>query len=89
LYANCIFGVDIKDYCISRTKLLLSLFAITDGEDIESFDFNLFVANSLNFEWETVPVIRERGGFDVIIGNPPYVGASKIDLSQFLCFKLT
>ena len=82
LYANCIFGVDIKDYCISRTKLLLSLFAITDGEDIESFDFNLFVANSLNFEWETVPVIRERGGFDVIIGNPPYVGASKIDLES-------
>ena len=50
LYANCIFGVDIKDYCISRTKLLLSLFAITDGEDIESFDFNLFVANSLNLQ---------------------------------------
>ena len=82
LYANCIFGVDIKDYCISRTKLLLSLFAITDGEDIESFDFNLFVANSLNFEWKTIPVIRERGGFDVIIGNPPYVGASKIDLEN-------
>lgn len=79
LYRNCVYGVDIKDYCIQRTKLLLSLYALIEGEDIEEFDFNLFVANSLDFDWKKVPIIRLQGGFDVIIGNPPYVGASKID----------
>src|SRR5690606_31497705 len=38
------------------------------------FDFKLFFSE----------VWREKGGFDVVIGNPPYVGISKVDYKDVL-----
>lgn len=76
---DCIYGVDIASYSIQRTKLLLSLLALSYGEDQPEYNFNLFVANSLSFDWTQIDEIRENGGFDAIIGNPPYVSSSKID----------
>jgi hypothetical protein len=38
------------------------------------FDFKLFFSE----------VWREKGGFDVVIGNPPYVGISKVDYKEIL-----
>lgn len=76
---DCIYGVDIAPYSIQRTKLLLSLLALSYGEDQPEYNFNLFVANSLSFDWTQLDEIRENGGFDAIIGNPPYVSSSKID----------
>ena len=78
IYSQNIFGIDIEDYSIRRCKILLSLFAIINGEDVESFNFNLYVGNSLNFNWNNIDLIRKNEGFDVIIGNPPYVSSSKI-----------
>jgi type I restriction-modification system DNA methylase subunit len=75
---NHLYGVDIEEYSIERTKILLTLYAIQNGEDIEDFTFNLFCGNSLNFNWTTIPEYNLNNGFDIIIGNPPYVGASKI-----------
>lgn len=77
LFLN-IYGVDIEQYSIDRTKILLSLYAVQNGEDEEVFRFNLYTANSLNFDWNLVETVRENGGFDIVIGNPPYVGSSKI-----------
>lgn len=77
LYQN-FFGVDIEQYSIDRTKILLSLYAVQNGEDVEEFNFNLYHANSLSFDWNTIDVFRQNNGFDIIIGNPPYVGSSKI-----------
>ncbi|MCB6902980.1 Eco57I restriction-modification methylase domain-containing protein [Hoylesella buccalis] len=77
LYRN-FFGVDIEQYSIDRTKILLSLYAIQNGEDIQEFNFNLYRANSLAFDWNTIGVFRQNNGFDIVIGNPPYVGSSKI-----------
>lgn len=77
LYQN-FFGIDIEQYSIDRTKILLSLYAIQNGEDVEEFVFNLYHANSLSFDWNTIDLFRQNNGFDVVIGNPPYVGSSKI-----------
>jgi len=79
IISNSIYGVDIASYSIQRTKLLLSLIALTYGEDQQAYNFNLYEANSLSFDWSQFDVIRENGGFDAIIGNPPYVSSSKID----------
>ena len=73
-----LYGVDIEEYSIERTKILLTLYAIQNGEDVEDFTFNLFCGNSLNFDWSTISVYNLNNGFDIVIGNPPYVGASKI-----------
>ncbi len=77
IYRN-LYGVDIEEYSIERTKILLSLNAIQNGEDIENFDFNLFCGNSLSFDWNTIPGYQVNNGFDIVIGNPPYVSSSKI-----------
>jgi len=79
IYRDNIFGVDIENYSITRTKLLLLLLAISYGEDIIEFEFNLYQGNSLEFDWFANEVIRNNGGFDAVIGNPPYVSSSKID----------
>ena len=47
--------------------------AIQNGEDVAEFRFNLFCANSLNFNFYEVPLIRNNNGINVIVGNPPYI----------------
>lgn len=78
VFRNCLYGVDIAEYSIARTRLMLTLLALEE-EDEEAYLFNLIHANSLSFRWEDVDAVRLHGGFDAIVGNPPYVGASKID----------
>lgn len=80
IFRDNIYGIDIAEYSIQRTKLLLCLFAVTVGEDIERFQFNLYVDNSLSFDWRGVcPEILGNDGFDIIIGNPPYVCSRNMD----------
>jgi len=72
-----IFGLDIQDYSITRTKLLLSLLALYSEEDENEFEFNLFQGDSLDFEWTSK--IAGFNGFNIILGNPPYVCAKNLD----------
>ncbi|MFZ4672084.1 MAG: HsdM family class I SAM-dependent methyltransferase [Flavobacterium sp.] len=72
-----IFGLDIQEYSVTRSKLLLSLLAISEGEDIEQFHFNIHQGDALIFNWSEV--INDFQGFDVIVGNPPYVSARNLD----------
>ena len=70
IYKDNIWGIDIQDYSIDRTKILLSLLALSQGED-EDFEFNLLNKDTLDFEcgdWDD-----RYSGFDIIVGNPPYV----------------
>lgn len=77
IFATQIFGLDIEEYSVERSKLLLTLLAVSEGEDEESFDFNFHTGNALNFNWgEHLP---EHEGFDIIVGNPPYVCSRNMD----------
>ena len=70
IFQENIFGIDIEDYAIERTKILLTLLALTEGED-DDFAFNLLNRDTLECardDWDE----RFRH-FDVIVGNPPYV----------------
>ena len=60
-----IFGSDILDYNIHRAKLLLTIFALQNGENLKENDFNLYVQDSLKAKW--------NNDFDNVVGNPPYV----------------
>ncbi len=79
IYRDNIYGLDIQEYSIKRTKILLSLLAIINKEDCKEFEFNLYCGNALSFDWKTVETLNENNGFDIIVGNPPYVGSSKMD----------
>ncbi|WP_291120283.1 HsdM family class I SAM-dependent methyltransferase [Empedobacter sp. UBA7248] len=87
IYRENIFGLDIQEYSIIRTKILLSLHAILNGEDREEFIFNLFVGDALNFNWNNIPQIELNAGFDAIVGNPPYVGSVNLDKETKLKMK--
>lgn len=77
VFSKHLFGIDLMDYSIERSRILLSLLAITEGEDKKKFDFNLFVGNSLEFDF--TQMINNFIGFDAVIGNPPYVCSRNID----------
>lgn len=71
IFKDQIFGLDIQSYSIMRTRILLSILALSEGEDKKEFQFNLFTADALDFEWKS-SVLNFRG-FDIVVGNPPYV----------------
>lgn len=60
-----IFGSDILEYNIDRAKLILTIYALQNGEQLKDSDFNLFHQDSLRTSWKM--------SFDNIVGNPPYV----------------
>lgn len=60
-----IFGADILGYNIRRAKLLLTIYALQNGEILQEEDFNLWHQDSLQTDWKMQ--------FDNIVGNPPYV----------------
>jgi len=60
-----IFGSDILEYNIHRTKLILTVYALQNGEQLSDKDFNLYHQDSLQAKW--------NDSFDNIVGNPPYV----------------
>ena len=76
IYEHILYGCDIEDYCIERTKILLSLKALLHGERIDDLRFNLYQGNSLCYNWKDV--IADFTGFDVVVGNPPYVTSAKM-----------
>lgn len=78
IFRKHIFGLDIQEYSVNRTRLLLSLLALQSREDIVDFEFNLFQGDSLDFDWTTK--ISHFNGFSIILGNPPYVCARNLDL---------
>lgn len=87
-----LFGVDLNAESIEITKLSLWLKTAKHGKPLESLEANLRVGNSLvssadgglevdskAFDWTAAfPDIVARGGFDVIVGNPPYVRMERI-----------
>lgn len=78
IFSTLLYGVDITDYSIERTKITLSLLALFEKED-EDFEFNLKVGNSLDFDWrKEFSKVGEHNGFDLVIGNPPYVCAKNM-----------
>lgn len=80
---NNIYGVDINSESIEITKLSLWLKTAQKGKHLTALDDNIKCGNSLiddqvvagrkAFVWqEEFPVVFSSGGFDVIVGNPPY-----------------
>jgi len=72
IFQENIYGVDIQKYSVERTEILLSLLAITENEDEEEFDFNIYQGDSLKYNWKD-----EK--FDLVLGNPPYVCSRNMD----------
>ncbi|MDB9311958.1 Eco57I restriction-modification methylase domain-containing protein [Spirulina sp. CS-785/01] len=78
-----LFGVDISPESVEITKLSLWLQTAKQGKPLTDLTENIKLGNSLirdpevdrvAFDWEReFADILSTGGFDVVIGNPPYV----------------
>ena len=69
-----IFGADIQKDSLRRCKILLSLLALLHNNETEKLNFNLYEINSLSKNiYKVFKPIIDKGGFDLVIGNPPYV----------------
>ena len=73
---NNIYGVDINSESVDIAKLSLWLNTAKKGKKLTTLTDNIKCGNSLisdEFDWQKeFPKVFENGGFDVIIGNPPY-----------------
>lgn len=83
---NNLFGVDLNEESVEIAKLSLWLRTAEPNRKLNSLNDNIKCGNSLiddpevagdkAFNWvQEFPQIFAKGGFDVVIGNPPY-GAS-------------
>jgi hypothetical protein len=80
---NNIYGVDLNEESVEIAKLSLWLRTAQPRRKLTSLNNNIKCGNSLienktiagdkSFNWrESFPDVFKKGGFDVIIGNPPY-----------------
>ena len=85
---NNIYGVDINEESVEIAKLSMWLRTAQPGRKLSNLSNNIKCGNSLiddievagkkAFNWEReFPSVFEDGGFDVVIGNPPY--GAKLD----------
>lgn len=81
-----LFGVDINEESVEIAQLALWLRTAKPHRKLNSLNQNIKCGNSLisdpaiagdkAFDWQKeFPQVFEKGGFDVVIGNPPYVFA--------------
>ena len=81
-----LYGVDINEESVGIAQLALWLRTAKKHRKLNTLNQNIKCGNSLisdpaiagdkAFDWQKeFPQVFEKGGFDVVIGNPPYVNA--------------
>jgi len=87
---NNLFGVDLNEESVEIAKLSLWLRTAQPNRKLNDLNNNIKCGNSLiddvaiagekAFNWQQeFPKIFAKGGFDVVIGNPPYVDIKALD----------
>jgi len=90
---NNIYGIDLNEESVEITKLSLWLKTAQKGKKLTSLDANIKCGNSLiddsdvadgkAFDWKMqFAEIFKSGGFDVVVGNPPYVRVQNIGSNE-------
>lgn len=85
---NNIYGVDLNEESVDITKLALFLKVCQKDRKLPDLDNNIKCGDSLiddpeftekSFIWKNeFPEVFKSGGFDIVIGNPPYVRQEQI-----------
>lgn len=92
---NNIYGVDLNRESIEITKLSLWLKTANKDKTLATLENNIKCGNSLiddpeiagelAFDWEKeFSEVFENGGFDIVIGNPPYGAKLEKEIQEYL-----
>lgn len=92
---NNLYGVDLNEEAIEICRLSLWIKTAERGKQLTSLDRTIRVGNSVvsdpavhpkAFDWQAAfPEVFADGGFDVVVGNPPYVRQELLsDIKQYL-----
>ena len=93
---NNLFGVDLNEESVEIAKLSLWLRTAQPNRKLNDLNNNIKCGNSLiddpavagekAFNWQReFPQVFENGGFDIVIGNPPYVQLQSMgEMSEIL-----
>lgn len=83
IVARNLYGADLNAESVEITRLALWLKTARNRHRLQNLDATIKAGNSLvddpaytdrPFDWRTAfPGVFARGGFDIVIGNPPYV----------------
>ncbi len=95
---NNIFGVDINEESVEIAKLSLWLRTAQKGRPLSDLNNNIKCGNSLiddpevaddkAFDWKIeFKEIMDNGGFDLVVGNPPYGAKISKEEQKFLINK--
>jgi len=95
LLENSIFGVDLDQKAVEIAQLSLLLKILTQRTLLPYLDPNVKVGNSLTrnqnllgtggFDWEEkFPKQMSEKGFDIVVGNPPYIDSEEMEKDQEL-----
>ncbi len=97
---NNLFGVDLNEESVEIAKLSLWLRTAQPNRKLNDLNNNIKCGNSLiddptvagdkAFNWQSeFPSVFAKGGFDVVIGNPPYVPTEYISEGDKLFLEKT
>lgn len=93
-----LFGVDINEESVEIAQLALWLRTAQPRRKLNTLNQNIKCGNSLisdpsiagdkAFDWQKeFPQVFEKGGFDVVIGNPPYIPTERIEEKDKVYFE--
>ena len=96
---NNVFGIDLDPKAVEIAQLNLLLQISERKQRLPLLQGNIKIGNSLiddksvsdkAFKWEDeFPEIMKEGGFDIVIGNPPYVRIQNLDSKEIKHFNDT
>ena len=85
---NNLYGVDLNPEAVEIARLSIWIKTAQRGKVLSDLNHNIRVGNSLVADdtidpkafdwWEAFPEVQEQGGFDIVVGNPPYVRAESL-----------
>jgi type I restriction-modification system DNA methylase subunit len=93
ILSRILFGVDLNPDSVRITKLVLWLKAVQKSPQLKHYTSHIKCGNSLidsskidphySFDWALAfPEVIQDGGFDIVIGNPPYVDSELMSKSK-------
>lgn len=80
LRARHLYGIEQDPLAAMVTRAVIGLALLDAGHSIPDLRAQLVAGNALNGAgWQSLfPVVAAAGGFDVVLGNPPYVDSERM-----------